>query len=73
MPPDDIVKYAYISIARSHGFVVIIIRFSIVDNHMVGFFNVLIGVSTQKGDYIYQVRRQHRAVRLQHQRVVVAT
>ena len=73
MPTEDIVKYAYIPIARSHGFVVFIIRFSIVKNHIVGFLNVLIRVSTPKGEYIYKFDRQHRAVRLQHQRVVVAT
>ena len=45
-PPDDIVKYACSTIATSHDFAVITIRFSIVENHIVGILNVSIGEST---------------------------
>ena len=45
-PPDDIVKYACSTIATSHDFAVITIRFSTVENHIVGILNVSIAVST---------------------------
>ena len=37
-PPDDIVKYACSNIVTSHDFAVITIRFSTVENHILGFF-----------------------------------
>ena len=45
-PLDDTSKYACSTIATSHDFAVITIRFSTVENHIVSILNVSIGEST---------------------------